>query len=333
MSAIPAIVGSPDGRNGTDRTRVVVTGGAGFIGSNLVDALIAQGDVVTVIDAFVRGRTHNLDGALAAGAKVVVADVTDAAAMEKAFAHARPQVVYHLAAHIDVRNSVANPVCDACVNVGGTAAVLEAARAAGAGRVVLASTAAVYGNPVSIPTPEDEAIAPLSPYGAGKAAAEMYMDLFARLYGLSTVSLRMANVYGPRQDPHGEAGVVAIFCGRAAEDRPVTVFGDGRQTRDYVYVEDVTRAFQAAGAGDASGAINVSTGIETELNELIDVLGLQASNAPARQGDARRSTLAPERARELLSWEARTPVREGLERTLQSLRPQPALALAVGAVA
>jgi len=237
-----------------------------------------------------------------------------------AFAHARPCVVYHLAAQIDVRKSVENPVADAGVNVGGTAAVLEAARAAGVGRVVLASTAAVYGNPASIPTPEDEAIAPLSPYGASKAAAELYMAFFTRLHGLSTISLRMANVYGPRQDPHGEAGVVAIFCGAAVEDRPVTVFGDGRQTRDYVYVGDVTRAFSAAGGSDARGVINVSTGVETTLNELVDVLGVQASYAPERPGDARRSALAPERARNLLGWEARTPLRDGLESTLRWLR-------------
>src|SRR3954471_4731609 len=170
----------------TAPTRVVVTGGAGFIGSNLVDALVEQGDLVTVVDSFSRGRNGNLDGAVAGGAKVVRADVTDVEAMQAAFARARPEVVYHLAAQIDVRNSVKNPAADAKVNVAGTAAVLEAARAAGAVRVVLASSAAVYGTPTSVPTPEDDAIAPLSPYGAGKAAAETYMDLFARLYGLST---------------------------------------------------------------------------------------------------------------------------------------------------
>ena len=303
----------------TDPTRVIVTGGGGFIGSNLVDVLLEQGDVVTVIDGFVRGPSRNLDGARAAGAKVVVADVTDVEAMRKAFSQARPAVVYHLAAQIDVRRSVDDPAADATRNVGGTAAVLEAARVAGAGRVVLASTAAVYGDPVSIPTPEEAAIAPLSPYGAGKAAAELYMDLFARLHGLSTVSLRMANVYGPRQDPHGEAGVIAIFCGSAIQGRPVTVFGDGRQTRDYVYVGDVTRAFKAAGDSDATGAINVATGIETEVNDLVDVLGVPVSNAPERQGEVRRSALAAQRARERLGWEARTTVREGLQRTLQWL--------------
>jgi len=180
--------------------RAIVTGGAGFIGSHLVDALVAAGDEVTVVDHLRRAK-RNLDPAQA----VTRADVTDVAAMTAAFEAARPQVVYHLAAQIDVRRSVEDPAHDAQVNIGGTAAVLTAAQAAGARRVVLASTAGVYGDPAALPTPEDAALAPLSPYGAGKAAAEAYLSLFSRLYGLSAVSLRMANVYGPRQDPHGEA--------------------------------------------------------------------------------------------------------------------------------
>jgi UDP-glucose 4-epimerase len=212
--------------------RALVTGGAGFIGSHLVDALQDAGDEVTVVD---RLRSHgNLDRAIERGARLVRADVTDVPAMREAFAAARPEVVFHLAAQIDVRHSVEDPSMDAHQNVGGTAAVLGAARDAGARRLILASTAAVYGDPPELPITEATAIAPLAPYGASKAAAEGYLELFSRAYGLSTLALRMSNVYGPRQNPHGEAGVIAIWCSAAAEGRPVTVFGDGSQTRDYL---------------------------------------------------------------------------------------------------
>src|SRR4051794_32696890 len=175
--------------------------------------------------------------------------------MAAAFERARPEVVFHLAAQINVRRSVDDPSTDAFVNIGGTASVLEAARRAGARRVLLASTAGVYGDPARIPTPEDSPLRPRSPYGAGKGAAETYLELFSRLHGLSTSSLRMANVYGPRQNPHGEAGVIAIFCGAAARGEPVSIFGDGRQTRDFVYVSDVVGAFVAAARSDVQGAL------------------------------------------------------------------------------
>jgi UDP-glucose 4-epimerase len=299
--------------------RAVVTGGAGFIGSHLVDVLLEAGDEVTVVDR--RSAPKNLESALARGARLVREDVTDVPAMLTAFAEARPEVVYHLAAQIDVRRSVDDPSLDAHQNVGGTAAVLEAARAAGAGRVIMASTAAVYGDPAELPIAEDTAIAPLAPYGASKAAAESYLALFSRVYGLSTLALRMSNVYGPRQDPHGEAGVIAIFCAAAAEGRPVTIFGDGAQTRDFVYVEDVVQAFAAAGRSDERGAINVSTGIETSLLELASALGLDASAGPGRLGEIARSILDPSAARERLEWTARTPLAEGLRRTLAWLQP------------
>jgi UDP-glucose 4-epimerase len=299
--------------------RALVTGGAGFIGSHLVDALIAQGDEVTVVDHL--NRTVNLEGALSRGARLVRGDVTDVATMLSAFAVARPEAVYHLAAQIDVRRSVEDPSTDAHQNVGGTAAVLEAARAAGARRVVLASTAGVYGDPARLPIAEREPVAPLSPYGASKAAAESYLSLFSRLYDVSTLSLRMSNVYGPRQNPHGEAGVVAIFCSAAAEERPVTVFGDGSQTRDFVYVEDVVEGFAAAGRSDARGAINLSTGVETSLVELAAALGLKTEAGPARLGEISRSSLDPSSAAQRLGWAARTPLAEGLRRTLASLTP------------
>jgi UDP-glucose 4-epimerase len=298
--------------------RAVVTGGAGFIGSHLVDVLLDAGDDVTVIDR--RTSETNLAGAIDRGARLVHEDVTDAPVMLATLAQARPEVVYHLAAQIDVRRSVEDPALDVVQNAGGTAAVLEAARAAGARRVIMASTAAVYGDPARLPIAEDSGIAPLAPYGASKAAGESYLALFHRVYGISTLALRMSNVYGPRQDPHGEAGVIAIFCAAAAEGRPVTIFGDGTQTRDFVYVEDVVQAFAAAGRTDERGAINVSTGVETSLLELAATLGLDPAHGPGRTGEIARSILDPSAARARLDWTARTPLPEGLRRTLDWLR-------------
>jgi UDP-glucose 4-epimerase len=292
--------------------RALVTGGAGFIGSHLVDALLARGDEVSVVDHLSRGHEANL----AREARLFKADVRDVPAMLEAFAAVRPEVVFHLAAQIDVRRSVEDPALDAHVNVGGTAAILEAARASGARRVVLASTAGVYGDPPAIPTAEDSPVRPLSPYGAGKAAAEAYLQLYERLHGISTLALRMANVYGPRQNPHGEAGVIAIFCGAAAAGRGVTVFGDGRQTRDFVYVGDVVSAFVAAGDASASGALNVSTGTETSMVELARVLGVETSFGPERLGEIRRSCLDPSAALRALGWRAAVPLEEGAARTL-----------------
>jgi UDP-glucose 4-epimerase len=298
--------------------RALVTGGAGFIGSHLVDVLLEAGDDVTVVDHL---RTEaNLEAAKARSVSLVRGDVTDVAAMLGAFAAARPEVVYHLAAQIDVRRSVSDPSMDAHQNVGGTAAVLEAARDAGARRVILASTAGVYGDPPALPIAEHAEVAPLSPYGASKAAAESYLALFSRLHGISTLALRMSNVYGPRQNPHGEAGVIAIFCSAAAEGREVTFFGDGTQTRDFVYVEDVVQGFAAAGRSDHQGAINLSTGVETSLLDLASALGLKTVTGPARLGEIARSTLDPSAARERLGWTASTPLAEGLRRTLAWMR-------------
>jgi UDP-glucose 4-epimerase len=292
--------------------KALVTGGAGFIGSHLADALVAAGHEVHVVDNLSKGRIENLEAALDRGAELHVEDVTDAAWMTDLAAIIRPDVVFHLAAQIDVRRSVDDPTLDAGVNVMGTAAVLDAARRSGAGRFILASTAAVYGRPCEIPTREDSPLAPISPYGASKAAAEAYLGVYGRLHGVSTLALRMANVYGPRQDAHGESGVVAIFSAAASAGFPALVFGDGLQSRDYVHVSDVVAAFQAAAWSRTTGALNISTGRETSVLEIVDGLGLSIEYAPRRTGEIERSCLDPSAAQRELDWEASTALLDGL---------------------
>jgi UDP-glucose 4-epimerase len=293
--------------------RTLVTGGAGFIGSNLVDALLARGDEVTILDDLSTGRLKNLEAALAAGAILIEGSIADADTVAAALDAARPEVIYHLAAQIDVRRAVEDPAFDATTNVVGTATLLEAARGAGVRRVVMASTGgAIYGDADVLPTPEGTQPRPLSPYAASKASAEAYMDLYHRLYGLSTFSLRLANVYGPRQDPKGEAGVVAIYCGRALNGGIATVYGDGLQTRDFVYVGD----------SDATGYCNVSTGRETSVLELAATLSLRPQLEPERAGEVRRSCLDPSVARRVIGWTAQTPLREGLAQTVAAARDE-----------
>jgi UDP-glucose 4-epimerase len=308
--------------------RTLVTGGAGFIGSHLVDALLGRGDEVTVVDDLSTGRRENLDEALGGGAELVEADIRDAAAMAELGRARRPEVVFHLAAQIDVRRSVAEPDFDAAINVAGTANMLEAARQAKSGRFVFVSTGgAIYGEGEgkALPLGEDAAVEPLSPYGQSKYAAEGYVLLYERLYGLSGVSLRLGNVYGPRQDPLGEAGVIAIFCGRLRSGGRPTVFGDGQQTRDYIYVGEVVEAALAAGGGGASGPFNVGTGVETSVLELIEMLrkldgsdGYEAEFAPPRPGEVQRIALDSARAERELGWRAATDLESGLAETLKS---------------
>jgi UDP-glucose 4-epimerase len=309
--------------------KALVTGGAGFIGSNLVDALLARGDSVTVVDDLSTGRRENLEGALAAGAKLAELDIREGAALAALAAAELPEVVFHLAAQIDVRRSLADPAFDAAVNVGGTANVLEAARGAGMPRVVFVSTGgAIYGEGEGkqLPLDESAAIEPFSAYGQSKYAAEGYLALYERLYGLSAVSLRLGNVYGPRQDPLGEAGVIAIFCGKLrARERP-TVYGNGRQTRDYIYVGDVVAAALAAAGSRASGAINIGTGVETDVLELVAKLAeldggtdFWPQLAPPRAGEVQRISLDASRAERELGWRAETVLEDGLRLTLASV--------------
>ena len=306
----------------------VVTGGAGFIGSNLVDALLARGDRVAAIDNLSTGRRTNLDGALAQGVTLYEVDVRDAEAVTEVFDSARPDVVFHMAAQIDVRQSVQRPDTDAAVNVLGTITVLQAARAAGARKVVNTSTGGgLYGDADLLPTPEGHRIIPLAPYGQSKLAAEGYCDLFARLFGLPTVSLRYGNVYGPRQDVHGEAGVVAIFCGCLTEGRTPMVFGDGRQTRDWVDVSDVVRANLLAAESPITGPVNIGHGQETSVLDLIEALNdvadgrapLEPAFEPARPGEVSRSCLDVTRARDELGWEPTVTLRDGLRTILAGL--------------
>jgi UDP-glucose 4-epimerase len=309
--------------------KTLVTGGAGFIGSNLVDAVLARGDEVTVLDNLATGRRVNLDGALAGGARLAEVNICDAAAVGAVFAEARPELVFHLAAQIDVRRSVTEPAFDAAVNVGGTANVLDAARATGVGRVIFISTGgALYGEGADkqLPLPESTPIAPLSGYGQSKYSAEGYLGLYERLHGLSGMSLRLGNVYGPRQDPLGEAGVVAIFCGLLKNGGVPTVYGDGTQTRDYIYVGDVVQAALAAGAATLGGSVNIGTGREASVLDIVEILGGLAGRddfvpefAPSRAGEVQRISLDASLAERELDWAPGTTLEQGLEQTLDSV--------------
>jgi UDP-glucose 4-epimerase len=294
--------------------RALVTGGAGFIGSHVVEALIARGDEVHVVDDLSTGKRTNV----AAGAELHVRDVREP--LDDLAGLVRPDTIVHLAAQADVRVSIAEPARDAAINVVGTVNVLEAARSAGA-RIVFASTGgAIYGE-CSRPAREDDPREPLSPYGTAKLAGEEYLASYSRLYGATHVALRFGNVYGPRQDPHGEAGVVAIFLGRLRDGEQCRIFGDGTQTRDYVYVGDVVRAVTAAIEGNAGGVFNVGTGTETSVLELYEACRLVAGSvaAPvheqARPGELARSVLDPALAERALGFRASTAVADGLSTT------------------
>jgi UDP-glucose 4-epimerase len=312
--------------------RVLVTGGAGFIGSHVADAYLARGGRVWVLDDLSSGRLENL----AEAATFVQMDVADPRVRDL-FREVRFDVVNHHAAQIDVRVSVADPAKDARVNLLGLLTLTESALEVGTRRFIYVSSGGVvYGEPEVRPTPESAPKLPLSPYGVSKLAGEFYLHYYNRIRGLEYVALRYSNVYGPRQDPHGEAGVVAIFCERLLEGRSLTIFGDGEQTRDYVFVADVVRANRAAtdlelGAladGAVSGidltAFNVGTGVETSVNGLADLLESLAGARPgrdhkeARPGELRHSALDRSRFARL-GWQPATPLKEGLRKTYEHI--------------
>ncbi len=296
--------------------RVLVTGGAGFIGSHLTDALVGRGDQVAVIDDLSAGRAGRVHE-LAALHKLSVTDVGQLVALVEDFT---PHLICHLAAKIDVRASVTFPAADAEVNVIGTVNVLEAARAVGA-RVLFGSTGGVlYGRDAPIPSLEDVLPLPESPYGVAKHCAEQYVAVYNRLHGTGHAVLRLANVYGPRQDPAGDAGVVAIFCAQALAGERPTIYGNGRQTRDYVYVGDAVGAFLAAADCGRPGTWNIGTGAEVSVLELVSIIGEVAGRpvepefAPPRPGELLRSALASDRARVDLGWTASMALPGGIAR-------------------
>src|SRR5215470_3430017 len=299
--------------------RVLVTGGAGFIGSHLADALVARGDEVVVADDLSSGREGRLDPR----AHLQKVSVTDPGALTAVVEGSGAELVCHLAAQIDVRASVDFPADDARANVVGTVNVLEAARRVGARVLFASSGGALYGRDAPIPSREDVLPLPESPYGIAKYCAECYIGLYNRLHGTSHSVLRLANVYGPRQDPAGEAGVVPIFCSQVLSGVPPTIFGDGTQTRDYVYVGDAVRAFLAAGDSGRPGTWNIGAGVEVSVLDLVDIIGVVAGRgvrpafAAPRPGELQRSAVAPDRAAGELGWRAGTPLAEGVRRVYQ----------------
>lgn len=308
--------------------RALVTGAAGFIGSTLVDHLRADGHPVVGLDNFSTGRATNIEH-LADDAEfsfveadIVTADLVDV------LARYRPEVIFHLAAQIDVRHSVADPAFDASVNVLGTIRLADAARTAGVRKIVHTSSGgSIYGTPPHYPTKEDDPTDPASPYAAGKVAGEIYLNTYRHLYGLQCSHIAPANVYGPRQDPHGEAGVVAIFAQALLNGTPTKVFGDGSNTRDYVFVDDVVDAFvRAAGAGGDGQRFNIGTGVETSDRQLHSAVAGAVGAPddpefhPPRLGDLKRSCLDISRARQVLGWHPQIALADGVARTVSYFR-------------
>jgi len=307
--------------------RILVTGGAGFIGSHLIDALVgSSADEISVLDDFSTGKRYRLNPK----ATFYQLDLRAGAAVASAVAKIKPEVIVHLAAQMDVRRSVADPAFDAQVNLIGFLNLIESARAHGLKRVVFSSSGgAIYGESDDLPTKEDSPLLPVSPYGVAKLATEAYLFFYKVQYGIDYLALRFGNVYGPRQDPHGEAGVVAIFCGRILDGKPATIYGTGAQTRDYVYVGDVVRAIVAALRSNASGlALNIGTGIETNVNELYSTLAgiadfpTHPEYGAAKPGEQMRSVVAPARAAEVLGWHPETNLETGLRETFKYFKEQ-----------
>lgn len=308
--------------------RALVTGAAGFIGSTLVDRLLADGHTVVGLDNFASGRASNLEHLVGNPAHVFVEADIVTADLEAILDEHRPEVVFHLAAQIDVRHSVADPQFDASVNVIGTVRLAEAARRTGVRKIVHTSSGgSIYGTPPTYPTPETVPTDPASPYAAGKVAGEIYLNTFRHLYGLDCSHIAPANVYGPRQDPHGEAGVVAIFAQALLSGKPTKVFGDGNNTRDYVFVDDVVDAFVKA-SGDAGGGqrFNIGTGVETSDRQLHSAVAAAVGGPddpefhPPRLGDLKRSCLDIGLAARVLGWQPKVGLQQGVARTVEYFR-------------
>lgn len=308
--------------------RALVTGAAGFIGSTLVDRLRADGHQVVGLDNFATGRAGNIEHlADDPGFGFVEADIVTAD-LDEVLGQHRPEVIFHLAAQIDVRHSVADPVFDGSVNVIGTIRLADAARSAGVRKIVHTSSGgSIYGTPPRYPTREEDPTDPASPYAAGKVAGEIYLNTFGHLYGLQCSHIAPANVYGPRQDPHGEAGVVAIFAQALLQGAPTKVFGDGSNTRDYVFVDDVVDAFvRASGEAGDRQRFNVGTGVETSDRQLHSAVAAAVGAPddpefhPARLGDLKRSCLDTDRARGVLGWQPQVELADGVARTVSYFR-------------
>ncbi|MCX7945134.1 MAG: SDR family NAD(P)-dependent oxidoreductase [Deltaproteobacteria bacterium] len=303
--------------------RVLVTGGAGFIGSNVVDAYVEKGYEVLILDNLSTGKEENLNKK----AKFVKADVRDFEAVKKIVSDFKPDVVSHHAAQIDVRKSVEDPQFDAEVNIIGIINLLQAIKDYNVKKFIFASSGgASYGEQIYFPADEEHPQNPESPYGICKLTSEKYLRYYKRAFGLSYISLRYSNVYGPRQDPLGEAGVVAIFTSRLLRKEPCVIYGDGKQTRDYIFIADVVEANLAAIGSTYNGPINVGTGIETDVNTiyslLCEITGFsgEAVYAPARVGEQRRSVISNNLLKEVLGVENLTPLRIGLEKTVEYFR-------------
>ena len=302
--------------------KVLVTGGAGFIGSHLVDRLVQEGHEVVVVDNLSTGKRRNLNRA----ARFFKLDI-QSWRLERVFRNERPNIVMHLAAQMNVRKSVEDPVFDAQVNVLGTLNVLQQAIKHGVRKVVFSSSGgAIYGEQEIYPAPESHITRPLSPYGISKLCGEQYLSYYQRVSGLQVVSLRYANVYGPRQDPDGEAGVVAIFIQKLLNNEQAIVNGNGRQTRDFVYVEDIVEANLAVMGQETQGTYNVGTGEETSINDLLRIIVGRTNSTckevhgPAKSGEQARSVIDSGKLRQELSWEPKTELGEGLKRTVDYFR-------------
>ena len=303
--------------------KVLVTGGAGFIGSHVCDEFVAHGHTVAALDNLSTGKRQNLSPRI----PLLELDIRASEAADY-IAKEKPDVICHLAAQMDVRKSVQDPRFDAESNILGTLNLLEAARRVGVKKFIFSSTGgAVYGEQDVFPAPETHPTRPVSPYGASKAAGELYLGYYRAQYGLNFTALRYANVYGPRQNPHGEAGVVAIFAQRLVGGKGCTIFGDGGQTRDFVFGKDVARANYLAFERDYVGPVNIGTGIETDINRIYQLLAgaagvaLPAIHQAAKPGEQRRSCIDPSLARRVLGWSPTVTLKDGLRQTLAFFRP------------